>query len=103
MEHGLPETYGFSFEDESGKVVAFSADTAMCENLHLMLENADFAFVEMSATSLHKSHLSTMEVVALIKKYQKTKIFPIHTSNKTQEFAVLNGLNYLNDGDELVF
>ena len=102
MEHGLPETYGFSFEDESGKVVAFSSDTAMCENLHLMLENADFAFVEMSATSPHKTHLSTVEVVELINKYQNTKIFPIHTSNKTQDFAVSNGLNYLNDGDELV-
>ena len=26
MEHGEPETYGFTFTDKTGKVVAFSAD-----------------------------------------------------------------------------
>lgn len=101
MVHGVPETYGFSFSDENGKTIVFSADTAMCDNLNLMLENADVAFVEMSDIRQSKTHLSTQEFVDLTKKYSKTKFYPVHTSDMSQEFAINNGLNYLNDGDIL--
>lgn len=103
MEHGRPETYGFSFTDSDGKVVAFSADTCMCENLDKLLEKADFAFVEMSAKTEHKTHLSIENFLSLSKKYNKTKIYPIHTSDACQKYAIENGLNVVNDGDEFVF
>ena len=102
MEHGAPETYGFTFTDKEGKLIAFSADTKMCDNLHLMLKKADYAFVEMASTIPHRSHLSIAEFEELEKKYSKTKFYPVHTSDKTQEYAIENGMNYVNDGDELL-
>ena len=102
MEHGRPETYGFTFTDKEGKVVAFSADTKMCDNLHKLLKKADFAFVEMSSTVPHRSHLSIAEFEELEKKYKKAKFYPVHTSDKCQEYAIKNNMNYVNDGDELL-
>lgn len=102
MEHGAPETYGFTFTDKKGKVFAFSADTKMCDNLHKMLEKADFAMVEMSSTVPHRSHLSIAEFEELEKKYKNVKFYPVHTSDECQEYAIKNKMNYVNDGDELL-
>ncbi len=102
MEHGAPETYGFVFTDREGKVIAFSADTAMCDNLHKMLEKADFAFVEMSSTVPHKTHLSIADFESLEKQYKNAKFYPVHTCDRCQNYAIENGMNYVNDGDELL-
>lgn len=102
MEHGAPETYGFTFTDLNGKVFAFSADTKMCDNLHKMLKNANFAFVEMSSTVPHKTHLSIDEFEELESEYKNAKFYPVHTCDKCQEYAIKNGMNYVNDGDELL-
>lgn len=101
MEHGAPETYGFTFTDKDGKVFAFSSDTKMCDNLHKMLETADYAFVEMSSTIPHRSHLSINEFVELEKTYTNAKFYPVHTSDACQKYAIENNMNYVNDGDEL--
>ena len=101
VDHGAPETYGFTFTDKTGKTIAFSADTKMCDNLHNMLETADVAFVEMSAIKPHRTHLTVDEFLELSNKYNKTKMYPIHTCDKAQEYAISHGLNYVNDGDEL--
>lgn len=103
VEHGRPETYGFSFCDKNGKIVSFSADTARCENLDKMLQNADYAFVEMSAPTQHKTHLSIEDFENLVKEFSNTKIFAIHTCDECQEYAIKNNLNYVNDGDEFEF
>lgn len=101
MNHGQPETFGFIFTDKDGKVVSFSADTAMCDNVHKLLQSADFAFVEMSDLKPSRTHLGADEFVELSKQYKNVKMFPVHTSDRAQEFAIENGLNYLNDGDIL--
>ena len=102
MEHGAPESYGFTFTDKEGKVVAFSGDTKMCDNLHMLLEKADHAFVEMASTTSHRSHLSIAEFEELENKYKNAKFYPVHTSDKCQQYAIENGMNYVNDGDELL-
>lgn len=101
VEHGNPETYGFVFEDKSGKTVSFSADTTVCDNLHKMLEKSDFAFVEMASVNEHKTHISINDFEGLLKKYKNVKIYPVHTCDKCQEYAVEHGFNVLNDGDLL--
>ena len=73
----------------------------MCDNLHKMLETADVAFVEMSDTKLHRSHLSVGEFLEIEKKYKNAKFYPIHTSDACQKYAIENNMNYVNDGDEL--
>ena len=104
MFHGEEiESFGFSFEDKKGTVVGFSADTKVCENLHKMLKKSNFAFVEMSAVNKHRTHISINEFVELTKQYPNVKIFPVHTNDECQEYAIKNNLNYLIDGQILEF
>ena len=103
MQHATHETYGFTFEDKDGKVVGFSSDTSMCENLHKILKKSDFAFVEMAAVKKSNAHLTIDEVEELIRQYPNCKIYPVHTSDKTQKYAEDNGMNYLQDGQVLNF
>ena len=103
VEHGRPETFGFVFKEKNGVAVGFSADTKDCENLHKILEDSNYAFVEMSTMTPHHAHLSADEFVALSKKYPNTKMYPVHTSDAAQEFCVKNGLNYLVDGQIVEF
>lgn len=103
MEHAIHETYGFTFEDKNGKVVGFSSDTSMCDNLHKILQKSDYAFIEMAAVKESNAHLSINQVEELIKKYPNCKIFPVHTSDKTQKYAEDNNMNYLHDGQILNF
>lgn len=102
MDHGKCECFGLMVKDKiSGKVYAFSADTKDCEALREMLLVSDFAFVDMAATGSSKSHLTDTEFVELSKKYPNCKMFPVHTCDKCQEFAIKNNLNFLEDGQIL--
>ena len=101
MEHGAPETYGFTFKDKAGVVVGFPTDTAMCDNLHKILSQSKYAFLELSENSKHQTHICVDEYVELVNKYNKTKIFAVHTNNKTQKFVEENGYNALHDFEVL--
>lgn len=104
MFHGDEiECFGFSFTDKKGTTVGFSADTTVCENLHKMLQKSNFAFVEMSAVNKHRTHISIPEFVELTKQYKNVKIFPVHTNDECQEYAIKNNFNYLTDGQILEF
>lgn len=101
MNHGRVECYGLIFEDKAGKVISFSADTLDCQSLHEMLEVSNYAFVDMAASKPSRSHLTNIEFVELEKKYKSCKMFPVHTNDECQEFAIKNKLNYLEDGQLL--
>lgn len=101
MEHGAPETYGFIFKDKTGMVVGFPTDTAVCDNLHTILSQSKYAFLELSANSKHPTHICVDEYVSLVEQYKNTKIFTVHTNNKTQKFVEENGYNALHDFDVL--
>ena len=101
MEHGAPETYGFIFKDKTGMVVGFPTDTAVCDNLHTILSQSKYAFLELSANSKHPTHICVDEYVSLVEQYKNAKIFTVHTNNKTQKFVEENGYNALHDFDVL--
>ena len=103
MQHSFCDVYGFVFENKNGIKIGFSADTQMCENLHKMLKNSDYAFVEMASTEKRPNHLSIEEFESLIKQYPNCKIYPVHTCDKCQEYAEKHNLNYLKDGQILEF
>ena len=104
MNHSILECFGFTFTDKkTGTVVGFSSDTAMCDNLHKMLSVSSYAFVEMASMEKCKTHLCCEEFEFLMAKYDKCKMFPVHTSDVCQEYAENNGLNYLVDGQTLNF
>ena len=101
--HGDLDAYGFVFEDENKNCVGFSADTCMCESLHKILERSNYAFVEMAAIEKTNKHLTIFEVEELIKQYPNCKIYPVHTSDRTQKYAEDNNMNFLHDGQVLKF
>ena len=68
-----------------------------------MLKKSNFAFVEMSAVNKHRTHISINEFVELTKQYPTVKIFPVHTNDECQKYAIKNNLNYLTDGQILEF
>ncbi len=102
MDHGDTYCLGYTFTDESGKVVAFSADTKDCDNLRKMLDVSKVAFVDMAAPKPAKAHLDKFKFVELSKMYPHCKMYPVHTSDECQEFAINNNMNVLNDFDEII-
>ena len=101
MEHCGVDCFGLMFKDKNGKVVSFSADTVVCDNLEKMLGSSNYAFVDMAASKPSKSHITNLEFVELEKKYKNCKMFPVHTNDECQEYAIKNNLNYLEDGQIL--
>lgn len=104
MEHGIV-CYGFVFTSrKTGKRYGFTADTAVCDNLYKMAENSDYLFADMAApeTGTHKTHTSYDEFVELTKKYPNVAMYPVHTCDENQERAIKEGLNYLEDGQEII-
>lgn len=99
MDHGDVYSQGYTFTDNSGKVVGFSSDTKDCENLRKMLSTSDVAFVDMAALEPAKSHLDVKRYMELEKEYKNCKMYAIHTADDTYEFGKKNGLNVLDDGD----
>ncbi len=102
VDHGRTSGLGFIFQDKNGKVVGFSGDTKECDGLHEILKQSDVAFVDMAAISPAKAHLHADRFMELEKEYSHCKMYPVHTSDECQEFAVKNGLNVLNDSDEII-
>ena len=101
VDHNDIDCFGFTFTDKTGKTVAFSGDTRLCDSLEKMLSVSDFGFIDMAATFDNPNHLHFEGFVELSKKYPNCKMFPVHTSDPSQELAVKNNLNYLNDNDIL--
>ena len=102
VEHGEPETFGFTFDD-GRVVVGFSADTRPCENLDKIVASSNFAFVDFTIINFHPKHMYLKPFEELMKKYPNTKIFPVHTTDEAQKYAMEHKFNYLNDGDVLEF
>ncbi|HHT83139.1 MAG: MBL fold metallo-hydrolase [Christensenellales bacterium] len=53
LEHPLP-VYGVKIKEEGGKVLSYTADTVMCDNLLRLVEGCDMALVD--ACLLEKNH-----------------------------------------------
>lgn len=102
LDHGDVYSQGYTFTDNRGVTVGFTADTRDCENLRKMLACSNVAFVDMSAIEPAKAHLDTKAFVKIEKIYPNCKMYPIHTSDKTLEIAKQNGMNLIGDGETLI-
>lgn len=102
VDHGRTPCLGFVFEDKDGKTVGFTSDTKECDGLHKILKKSDVAFVDMASREPARAHLHCERFVELQSEYSNCKMYPIHTSDECQEFAENNGLNVLNDFDEII-
>ena len=111
MQHGIT-CYGFLFTDKkTGKRYGFTSDTAVCENLDKMAANSDYLFADMALADADvakysfraiKVHTTYNEFVELAEKYPNAVMYPVHTCDENQERAIKEGLNYLEDGQEII-
>ena len=111
MQHGIV-CYGFLFTDKkTGKRYGFTADTAVCENLENMAASSDYLFADMALADADvakysfraiKVHTTYSEFVELTEKYPNVIMYPVHTCDENQEKAKAEGLNVLEDGQELI-
>ncbi len=110
MQHGII-CYGFLFTDKmTGKRYGFTADTAICDNLDKMAANSDYLFADMAMADAdiekytfraNKTHTTYNEFIELTHKYPNVVMYPVHTCDENQERAIKEGLNYLEDYQEL--
>lgn len=101
MLHGSMDCYGYSFEDSQGKVVSFSADTSLCDNLEKMLSISNFALVDMAGVTKNINHLDVETFYNLQKTYSNCSMIPVHTSDQSMELAKKYDIKMYNDGDIL--
>ena len=102
VDHNKSVCLGYVFEKDGCKSVGFSGDTKECDGLHKILSESDVAFVDMAAPIPAKAHLHSDRFVELQEMYPNCEMWPIHTSDECQDFAKNNGLNVLNDFDEII-
>lgn len=77
MLHGNLDAYGFTLEN-NGKVVGFSGDTAMCNNIRKILKKSQIAFIDSANIEKDNKHLCVNEVEELSKEFADCKIYAIH-------------------------
>lgn len=99
MLHGNMDCYGYMFDDKKGKVISFSADTSKCDNLLQMLNNSNYAFVDMAAVSENIHHLHVDGFISLENTYKNCKMIPVHISDQAYELAKSYNMELHNDGD----
>ena len=101
VDHGKVDCYGFTFTDNSGKTIAFTADTRYCENLEKMLSTSNYAFIDVAAAVEFPSHLHVDKFIEVKEKFKKCKMYPIHMTDASKKLLVERNLSNLNDGDVL--
>ncbi len=90
MDHGSIEDYGYVFKEKStGKVVSFTGDTCMCDNMKKLIDMSDLAFVDMAGTDVSHKHYNIIDGIELMKKYKnKCTIFPCHLTSQAYDYSV---------------
>lgn len=88
MKHRVKHCLGYTIQEDNGKVVGFTADTSMCDELINLVEKSDVIFIDTSAYDESDNHLSVSQVLELKNKYKNKKFYSIHASeNIIKEFG----------------
>jgi ribonuclease BN (tRNA processing enzyme) len=79
LEHSVVD-HGYRFRGPSGGVLAFTGDTAWCENLIVLAREADLLVAECSGSSRHSApnHLSAPEVGRLARDARVKQVVLSH-------------------------
>ena len=102
VDHNFMYCQGYTFEDSNGKIVGFTGDTKECDGLLRILEKSNVAFVDMATLNPASAHLDSKRFIELQNEYPKCKMYPVHLSDECKEFAEREGLDVLNDFDEII-
>lgn len=90
VEHGEIDAFGYMVKDTTtGKVVSFSGDTNICDNVVKMLEQSNTMFLDMAGTDISNKHFNIIDGIALMKKYKdKCTIVPAHLTSQAFDYCV---------------
>jgi len=104
MNHFGTDAYGFRIE-RNEKTVAFTGDSAMCDNINLLVKDVDLALIDVTGPPFPGQaalHFDIPDYIELKNQHPKIKVLPIHMSqdcfNKLKEMR----LNPPSDGDVFV-
>lgn len=84
MLHKDLDAYGFTIENE-GKVIGFSGDTAMCNNVRKILKKSQTVFIDSANLAVDNKHLCVGEVNELSKEFSDCKLYAVHLSSFSLE------------------
>lgn len=84
------------------KVVSFTGDTTLCENIEILCECSDYIFIDTTNPIKNNAHICIDELAYLANKYKSTKFIPVHKNDNVDEelFKInLENIMIKKDGD----
>lgn len=88
LDHYDTPDFGYMIKEPNGKVVSFSGDTVMTDNVIYMADHSDVFVLDMANSKKEKSHYNIVEGIELMKKYRgKCCIIPAHLTSQALDYC----------------
>ncbi len=88
LDHYDTPDYGYMIKEPSGRVISFSGDTVMTDNVMYMADNSDVFVLDMANSKKEKSHYNIVEGIELMKQYRgKCCIIPAHLTSQAIDYC----------------
>lgn len=84
VDHGLYDSYGFMISKDL-KVVGFTGDTLICDNVKKMAKDCELLFVDMNFAKPAKGDHMCLSDIEYLMKEKKAKIIPTHMTDEARE------------------
>ena len=88
MQHGPTVCYGYIIKQPSGKTIAFTGDSNMCESYKYMVDNCNTVVACMANNKREKKLYNIVDGIELMKQYKgKCCIIPAHMTSGGWDYA----------------
>lgn len=88
LDHYDTPNFGYMIKEPTGRVISFSGDTVMTDNVIYMADNSDVFVLDMANSKKEKSHYNIVEGIELMKKYRgKCCIIPAHLTSQAIDYC----------------
>lgn len=102
VEHGnCKPAYGYIVEKDNKKV-GFSGDSAYCESIVTIIEQADISVLDMSFMEGRVAHMGLQDILKIMEKYPNKRIATTHMQDYVRQQAKEKNIENLiipDDGD----
>ena len=88
LDHYDTPDFGYMIKEPNGRVISFSGDTVMTDNVIYMADHSDVFVLDMANSKKEKSHYNIIEGIELMKKYRgKCCIIPAHLTSQAIDYC----------------
>lgn len=93
--HGGEKCFGYSIDNGTGKVFAYSGDSILCQGVYKLAKDADVCCVDVNDIKSSQTHMGADDIVELKKNYPNTRFYAVHTQdwkksmNNYEEYFVI--------------